>query len=250
MGKPDAARIIGHGFANGIAHYQLHRKHGVEDMECSIQLGLAAAKTELDKCLAAGQQISEYAQEDFAAIDSKVRLALMRYPQHEVLDGFQIIDVERVLEDSGNSRIDLYAISDTGIPAIIDYKYKNYLKVDYLTKTRQEYDNHWNMLHYLHYGSQHYQRDIYRYYIVMVVGSPKYGVYKWEYNVHPDTLKWWYDSAVSIWAEMDAMEQDGAMIPMSPTHHTRYGQCEMYKMCFNYQHDESIMSADYVKGVS
>ena len=68
-----------------------------------------------------------------------------------------------------------------------------------------------------------------------------------EFPVHPDVMSVWVQSNMRVWAEMEKEDKGEAVPWMADVHSDNYGPCEMYKACFEYQWDETLMAEDYVK---
>ena len=164
-----------------------------------------------------------------------------------LFNGWTIRDQERPFPEHGNARPDLVGVDPSGVLSVVDFKFKVDLAASYRESTLQDYENDWQMYHYLWAGSEYYGQPIYRYYICLVVGNARGKTELIPYEAHPETMAMWLASAKQIWSDMEGVS-NGTRIPtMAALHRTRYGLCSMYKACFKYHLDPGLMASDYVQ---
>jgi hypothetical protein len=83
-------------------------------------------------------------------------------------------------------------------------------------------------------------------YLVLVYASP-FKVFTYPFTVNLALQKRWVSSAQQAWADISAIEKGDRQPRMAAVHRTPYGQCEMYKACFEQDLNPDLMQWDYVK---
>lgn len=262
--KKDLAAIIGSSFAAGIGVYNNIRKSAQDGNTAlparTIEARASIAASCVDVAKAVMHQKLEMLEKIglilggsdddeiyLQAMSKRIVNAVTNYVVSDPLpDTFKIVDVELNLgPEAGNARPDLVVRDNLGL-AMVDYKTKVQLLARYEAKTKMEYGNTHQMLHYGHFGERHYGEPFGRYYIGLVVFEPRFHTEFVPYPYNTEVLATWARTSQSAWAIMEK-EDKGEQVPwMSANHSDNFGQCPYYKACFTHHYDPELMKSDYV----
>ena len=259
-GKRDLAAILGRAFAAGVAVYN-NGLRLYEDREISrwrmydsraateaARLAATDALAELDR---QGRRVEVWDHSQRDAIADRAAKAVEKYALHNPIPStWPILAVEETLP-SGVARPDL-VVDDGRGPTPVDYKTKLTLKKEYEDREISRWRMSWQMLHYCWElqsppcgwppcGSQ-FDRLDFHYYICLVVMEP-FRVQLYPFEVHPNTMAWWVQSAQTRWNGMVGEGQP----TMASKHSDEYGECEYAAACFQHHLDPGRMAEDYVQ---
>jgi hypothetical protein len=245
--KRDVGGILGGGFAQGMQEWYGQRT--TEIMAGARALGYV--QVEIAKLEAAGvhPQNDEIAQL-LANLPGTVTGAVAKYlAKNPIPQDWQILASELEMGEE-KCRLDL-GVKDNSGPAIIDFKVKRKLEARYRAKTIEEYRFNPQQLHYCWRWSQIIQEPVLRYYIVLVSLQPTFQASIHQFDVPPQTLKFWEDSYDIHWMRMEGDADYGRGLPPGNFNNclTRYGPCEFQPACHEYHHDPLLMEVEYVRKV-
>ena len=262
--KRDLAASIGQAFAAGVAVYNNFRlgASGGNGMpprganaarialsDSSLQVAKAVMAQRLEEMEKLGFVLTSSEEDEvyLASMDKRLTKALTQYIQEDPLpDDWQIVDVEGSLgEAAGNSRPDLVIRNAQGL-YVVDYKTKVQLLARYEHKTKQDYANSHQMLHYGHFGGLHYGEDLAGYYIGLIVFEPRFRCELLPYPYNSETLRTWAATTPAAWEAMEREDKGESKPWMSNNHQDNFGQCPYYKACFEYHYDPALMVRDYL----
>lgn len=259
--KRDLAATIGQAFAAGVGTYNNYRQstsslppRGVNAERTrlavsSVEVAQAVMHRRLEEMERLGFVLTSGDDDEIymAAMDKRITKAVSEYVINDPMpDDWQIVDVEASLgEPAGNARPDLVIRNSTGL-YMVDYKSKVQLLARYENKTKGDYANSHQMLHYGHFGKLHYNEDLAGYYIGLAIFEPKFRCEWLPYPYNGETLKTWAATTPSAWATMER-EDNGESAPwMSNNHSDNFGDCPYKKACFEYHYDPALMVRDYL----
>lgn len=248
LGKPAFARILGSGFARGIAVYNAARKEGLSpDVQSCVGLAQQAITGDLKALDAAGFETPDWELAVRNNLLSRVEKAITRYAVEDCLPAtWKIRDVELVLPRGGNCRIDLGCESDLG-PVVVDYKVKVTLDARYVDKERRKWELSEQRFHYIHFYGEHLGREVAQFTIICIVLDP-WKIHKWDFVANAEEQTQWLKSREATWHLIDKERRYELPVQMAATHESQYGPCDFQRACFDYHLDPSLMAIDYVKG--
>lgn len=261
--KKDIAAAIGTGFAAGIGAWNEMRKNfeaaqGVDLREIDATLQTLAQEEKGAAAMGVAKSVYEAhiqgykddgfdfsnVEEDYLdAAPTELSKAVARYCADDPIDQeWRIIAVEPVLAQHGNCRPDLVVRTPRGL-AVVDYKTKVELKAQYRAKTIAEYRNSEQAFQYPWAVSEEFGEPCDEFTIALCVFRPRFSVELLPQVISPETLAVWLEGRKTVWNTMAAMDA-GHMVPwMSDKHYDNFGQCPMYKACFDAKLDPDLMRA-------
>ena len=266
-GKRDLAMILGTAFAAGVAAHNLTKP----DAAYVARMTAVHALQDLEE---QGRRVESWDCSQRDAIPERAAKAVEKYIAHNPIPAeWRILQVETLLP-SGVARPDL-VVDDGRGPTPLDYKFKLSLKREYEEREVSRWRMSWQMLHYcweiqgqasrdaekrpgavsteVTDGTRMQDRDKtllsrsltpdYHYYICLVVAEP-FRVQLYPFEVYPQTMDWWEQSARRYWQRMAQCEGDDEM---ASRHADEYGECEYAGACFGHHLDRERMMADYIQ---
>ncbi len=215
--KRDLAATIGQAFAAGVGTYNNFRKtnplmpvRGVNVERTrlavsSVDVAKAVMHRRLEEMEKLGFVLTSGEEDELymTQMEKRVVKAVSTYVYEDPMpDDWQIVDIEESLgEAAGNARPDLVIRNPQGLH-MVDYKSKVQLLARYEAKTKGDYANSHQMLHYGHFGKLHYGEDLAGYYIGLSVFEPRFRVDWVPYPYNSETLKTWAATTPAAWATM------------------------------------------------
>ena len=234
--------------AQGLAVYRRRTVARGTGSSTPLAAALALFSTEVAAYQRAGVHFD---QDTLDALPGEIEHALDKYPAHDTLVDYEIIDVELDLgPDYGNARVDVLAKDKFGHYLVIDDKAKRKLEARWQPKELMSYEADWKMNHYVWAISDKLGVPIDRYYINLIVVTPRYSVTLAPYPAFQGkTRDWWEASARRLW---NRMEQEAAFGPdftpsMAVVHKSQYGKCPMWTACLDHGLDKDLMMVDYIQ---
>jgi hypothetical protein len=237
-----------------------------------LKKGVAVGSTQVDECVdvavqAATLDLAEYEtwgcqlndgdQAQRQSLVPRIQKGVRSYIKAEPIPTtWRVLDVEQDLgPDAGNCRVDLGALTPHG-PTVCDLKTKLTIDPKYRARDIQRYRDDPQLLHYCHFAAERYQvGQILRYYVILVGLEPKFEVELIPFDVRPEILQMWYQSAKCAWQRMewedfhrDNPDKPTNAIPIADFDRCGdFGGCEMARACHDHLLDEHAMRTDYVK---
>lgn len=248
IGKKEASAALGTAFARAVALYNTDRKHGFELNPTAYQtLGQGTLAHQLNFLTEMGCQWEESALTP-EALSQLLDTALARYIQEDPIPrSWKILDIEYTIPGSGQSRLDLGVEDGQGL-AIVDYKLRLTLDDRYYDRTVSGYVNDHQQLHYAYFYGLNQCRPVERYYILLVVLTPRFSARLHPFSVCPETLQVWHHFTQQAWRHMEAQNQGDESLWMAAQHANQYGPCPMIRYCFEYRMDMTLAAHEYVQG--
>ena len=255
FGKRDLAPYLGRAFAAAMAALNFDKLPS-RDASAPSPLSptdappIVASRAfvgEIEALRAAGVQImQDDVDESAAALGRGVEKYLANDPLIES-NGWHVQDVELTLPNHGRARIDWGGLDPDGVLCQVDYKLKLNLDAKWYSKEVERYRYSNQMWHYCWGYGEHKQQPVNRYYVCLVVLSPRFSVKAHPYEVDPELLAAWRTSAEQKWRDMDA-QKEGLRIPdMASVHRDAYGDCIYQRACLELKLDPALMSVAYVQ---
>lgn len=251
-GKKEVAKWMGTAMAAGLETINRYRKDGTFQNH-PFDNALAAWQQGIDAFRKAGGVVTDETFE--SRIPPLLSRALDIYSrQYPLPNGWQIHSVEHVFEHGGNARADLIVIDEDGY-APVDYKMKESLYVKpgetrdaARARTLLEYDNDWQLKHYIWAIRRFLGQPCNHYYIVLGELSPRATYTLQRFNVSERVMQQWTESAYGWWGDMYDTDSDYINVPrMSPVHDNKYGKCEFYDACITYELDPVKFQHKYIQ---
>ena len=186
-------------------------------------------------------------------ITQDVTTLLTKYPEHDPLGSFTILDggVELDLgEDYGHARVDVLAKDAFGNHAIIDDKAKRRLEARWVPNETARYEHDWKMNHYCWAVSEKLGVPVTHYYINLIVLAPRFSVTLYPYAAYGgQTRDWWEASARRYWGQMarEDVLGDDYTPSMAVSHRTPFGWCPYKDACLTYRLDPALMATGYAR---
>lgn len=213
-----------------------------------LTAALALLDAEWGRYTGAGVVFQDGAQDE---LRDAVSAVLTKYPEHDTLAGWTIAAVELDLGDAyGHARIDVLAKDAFGNYVIIDDKAKRRMEARWIPKEIAGYEHDWKMNHYCWAASEVYGVPITRYYINLIVASPRFSVTLCPYTAYSGhSREWWEASARRYWLQMAREDDygDDYTPSMAVSHRSQYGWCEYKDACLTYNLDPAMMAVDYIQ---
>jgi hypothetical protein len=263
QGKPLLAQIVGKAIAAGLGIYNGYRKSyekggniavgtlavdrsGISKsaMECALVI-MAQEMTQIEKL---GYILTPASEDYLKTMQDRVCKSILHYIANDLIPAnWRIVDVECNLgEGAGNARPDLIVRDNNGALGVVDYKTLSEYKTQYYRDHIEAYRDSFQMKHYMHFGQKVYNESIERFYIASLITQPvKQALHTFEVN--PESLELWYQATTGMWQYMEQVELGQAKPWMASEHKTRFGECEMYAMCFRYRFDEQAAKHKYIR---
>lgn len=219
-----------------------------------VEKGLKAWEGSVETFRKAGGTIEE---SDLLGIPELLTRALTKYPKMDPIPPtWTVLGVEQAFPEYGNARMDLTVRLESGKISAVDFKWKKALYVksgegiaQARGRTLMEYENYWNMLHYVWTLKKVYGVGAANeYYIILGELSPGAHVTMQKFMVDPRVLATWEYDAHALWSEMQAADHVGTLEPRgNTTHRNQYGLCKYYDACFTHFLDRESMRLKYVQ---
>lgn len=259
LGKREIAAFLGRGIGAGLGtYYNLVKATGkpCPDPIASSEIAERIVRQSFLDAREAGAAVADYEAEAAVAAPAKARQAILSYAKWDreeraVPHTWKILDVERSFPDFGYARIDL-GVDDGEGPAVLDWKSKGYLKMDYLPREIARLDGHGQMHHYSWaYGRSFGLPFLPRYYIGFVILAPSFRVEIVPYSIDEESHKAWLQSSLVRWKDMEAEKKGERRPPMATEHADNFGDCEFHRACptsaDSFRWDEALMATTYYR---
>jgi hypothetical protein len=260
QGKPLLAQIVGKAIAAGLGIYNGYRKSAETSgtvsestdrsgiaksaMECALVI-MAQEMTQIEKL---GYILTPVSEDYLKTMQDRVCKTVLHYIANDLIPAnWRIVDVECNLgENAGNARPDLIVRDHNGALGVVDYKSMSDYKAQYYKDNIDAYRDSFQMKHYMYFGQKLYNEPIERFHIAALVTQPvRQELHTFEVN--PESLDLWYQASTGMWSYMEQVELGQAKPWMASEHKTRFGECEMYAMCFRYLFDEQAAKHKYIR---
>lgn len=250
--KSAVARWMGTAMAAGLEQHNRMRAFAAPSLVTPYRAAAVKWEEQVAQFLDAGGVVTDETFE--TRIPPLMQRALEHYVAHDVVPAeWEIAGVEQTFERAGNARPDLIVIDADGY-APVDYKMKESLytkptetKDAARARTLAEYDNDWQLLHYVWCIRRFIGQPCTHYYVVLGELSPKPQYTLQRFEVSEARIQSWIDNAHQWWANMYETEIDHINLPrMSPTHDSKYGACEYQYACLDAEGDEERYKHKYV----
>jgi hypothetical protein len=251
--KPAVSRWMGTAMAAGLEEYNKRRMTNTLLPGVLFNTSFPVWCDEIERFRRAGGVITDETFE--SRVPPLMERALTHYANHDVVpQNWTIHSVEHVFEHGGHARADLIVIDEDGY-APLDYKMKESLYVKpgetrdaARARTLLEYDNDWQLKHYVWGVRRFIGQPCNHYYIVLGELSPKPTYTLQRFDVSERAMQQWIDAAHSWWGVMQDSESDIINLPrMSPVHDNKYGKCEFYDACITYELDPTKFQHKYIQ---
>lgn len=239
----DVSAVLGLAFAKGAEVLNRSRQQGrLPDLASAEQAARQHAIDIIDGWTRAGRIVPDRFGPQLDAMADRAGRAILSYAKADPIPhDWPILGVERRYPpELGSAQPDL-EVEDHG-RAPIDYKVKLTLKADYRDREIARYRNSWQLYHYawLPPRADHY-------YIVLVVCEPRFSAELLRFDIHPEWMARWEASAPRVWQQMHREDEGLAMPWMAAKHADEYGECEMYRACFECMYDPGLMAQHYIR---
>jgi len=252
-GKPEIAAWMGVAMGAGLEAYYQGRTKALWVLASAELVGATSWAQQVATFREAGGVVED---SDIASVPGLLAKALAKYPKIDPIPpDWEVLATEYTLEHAGKARIDLLVETSAGV-AVVDFKWKKdlYVKAGETKdqargRTLLEYENYWNMLHYM-WGLRadstwsRVKLDP-AYYIILGELSPPH-VTMQRFEVDPRVLEQWEHTAKLLWMEMVGYE-DETLPRGNTTHRNQYGLCKFYNACFTHFLDRERMKTQYVQ---
>jgi hypothetical protein len=239
-------RIVGSGFAKAS---EIVHKGGT---------AIDAAKVGIDLINASINHYVKYGVTfpDLGPTLTKFTSAVEKYTEANPFTRWTVQGLEFPLPAYGNCRLDVVGVDPEGYQAIADIKFKRQLKLDYLTKTVNEYKDSWQFQHYPWAWNDWIHtmtptdtegfKPCDRMWLVLVIADP-FRVLTYPFFVQQKLQTRWIISAQQKWADIQAIQSGERLPVMSATHRDAYGECPFKRACLELDLDEGLMNFEYTK---
>ena len=249
----DIGAALGRSFATGIASYNVAcRDHASIGSGTKVAEAVSAGLSELDTTIKEMVNTRNVGDQEAAltALPTRLERALSKSIEYDPIPPtWEKRDMEFVLPDSGNSRIDL-GCWDGQTSVVVDYKLRLRLDSRYRMAEVKRLQRNWQMLHYTFFYGQYLKKPVDRYIVLLTVLEPKFEILPIDLTtvwVTEEELAQWHAFAKQVWADM-AAEDSGERLTRGKTEcENRFGPCEFVDACWNWHYDESLMNSKYVK---
>jgi len=260
-GRRDFARVLGAGFAAGMAKYNEWRRDTVPTpTQCPGDTVDAAVAAAID-CV--GSQMLEFEGREIGERDAAQRASILPRVERAVKKAiggdpippdWKVITVETTLGEAyGWVKPDLVVCDPRGV-APFDYKLKLAIRgksPDERAWNKEQliadYARSWQMYHYV-WALSHGGQLVNHYYIALTVLEPSFGIDLFPYEVDPESLAQWEKFAWATWERMERIEE-GLELPVCAMGGcgSQYGPCEFQKLCWEFHYDWELAKFDYVR---
>lgn len=257
LGKKDIAGAIGTAFAAGVGTWNIARQsleegriapqpgHQQAIATSAMGTGRVVYKELIDRYTAQGFNFSNIEEDYLEAAPAEVERAVAKYCADDPIpSGWRILAVERAFPDYGNARPDLIVRTDNGV-AVIDTKSKVSLLAQYRNKTISEFRNTQQSYHYTWMVQETFGEVCDTFIHALCVFRPAFKVDLVTQKLSPESRAAWLGGMQRVWEAMD-MEEQGAIPWMSDQHADGFGECPMYRACFDYHYDPQLMKGYYL----
>lgn len=179
--------------------------------------------------------------------------AFSKYADQTPFKQWQCKGVEFPLVAYGNARLDYLGIDPEGYWAIADLKYKRQLKLDYLSKTINDYRDSWQFQHYpwayndyVAIAKPEGLQPIQRIYLVLVIADP-FKVLTYPFFIKDKLQTRWLQSAQQKWADIAALQKGDRQPTLAASHRDAFGECPFKAACLEMDLDPALMQFKYVQ---
>lgn len=235
IGKKEVAGILGGAIADGVAVYHNGLKADIESAYAKEALAKQAAAVAIEsvkegkaRVHTLGQSVYEDQAQAWELLEKRAAEGVFKYVLYCPFKPEDILGVELSLPNHGYCRIDLVVDSHLG-PMVVDLKTKLTLDIKYQAQTLREFEESWQMLHYVWAYQDHLEATaratgvglgtvprMRRFAIILLVLEPKSRLpLVHPIVVNPELLALWHHSATQVWRLMDAMKR-GVPVTIDP----------------------------------
>ncbi len=257
--KPEIAAWMGVAMGAGLEVYYKGQINGETTGAEHELAGVQSWEQSVTRFREAGGVVED---SDIATIPVLLSKALVKYPKVDPIPAtWKILATEYELQDGSRARLDLVVETEQGV-AVVDFKWKKELYVksgegkdQARGRTLLEYENYWNMLHYV-WGLKQ-SRGVTLPSVTTLPLDPAYYIILGELNpvhtqmqrfeVDPRVLGQWECTADVLWEEMQQTDDGILSVRGNTTHANKYGPCKYYDACFTHFLDREAMKTKYVQ---
>ena len=245
LGKREMGGILGTAFAAGVTTWKSSQLVGIPtDPYICANVAWGSAKSQMAEMEQIGATVGEYDRAQYEAIARRASDGVRRIMTQDPLPpDWTILDVERILPEWGNCRIDLGAETPLGV-VVVDWKCKLSLDQKWLPKEMDRYRLSEQRFHYSAAYEDFLHRSVYAFYIVLVVLEP-FKVHVLPFVNDPETLAMWMQARRRTWADMEAEENGERQVGIAAKHWDEFGPCEFQGACFESHLDPHLMQHAY-----
>lgn len=247
LGRKELSGALGTAFAAGMAAYNTGRAAGLPtDPGLCAAIAVQSIRQEIQRAKDGGASTANEADAALlASLEKRAETSIRKYIAADPIPpGWVVLDVERILPEWGNCRIDLGLDTPQGL-VVLDYKHKITTDARYLAKDIDRWRLSEQRFHYSNAYGDFIGRPVYAFYICLVVAEP-FKVQLIPFVNQPAELSRWREKREgTTWARMAAEDAGEADVDMAATHHDAYGACEWVKACFECQLEPGLMAGEY-----
>lgn len=213
--------------------------------DTSPLIAQAAFEGGIEELRAHGHEL--YADDELTSYPALLEQGVKLYPANDPIPkSWELLAFEEELEDG--ARIDLGGRNANGRPFCLDFKTTMWCKPDDIPNRLNEYAYSWQCYHYADAYGRKLGEPVNQFCIVFIVFRPVFTVVLRTFEIEPEVMEWWQNSAGQYWNEMQALKDEPLnMIPMDVEHYDKWGKCEFYDACFKYGKDPELMDAHYIQ---
>lgn len=248
---PEVAAAIGTGIHYGAYLYHTYPMADHQEIgEDALEEAEKALGSLINVGVMPGYRVTDWATRIADQVPRGVKAYIEQFGEVYPKD-WKIISAEESFKkqrgDEGYAgTIDLVVQTSDG-PAVVDLKTKQPFKSAYYRdQFLEQFGHSWQMYQYSWLLSKSDGPPKY-FYLAMLELKAKPALSLHRYRISATYMEQWHHAASRRWEEMAAIER-GEQVPAIASNHVMFGKpCPMARACLDYQLDENLMQADYVR---
>lgn len=241
-GKPSVYAVRGTAVAKGLDDFN----KGLSLQAC-LSSTQKAAEDEYDRMRLGEREWSDVrAPEPTLALIVEQARSLVQSYMANVPTGFEVVEAECKFPDHGYCRPDVVAFRN-GALFPLDYKVKDVPNTPFIRhKIITDYEHDWSMLHYCWAIQKEFGQPCSEYVIAILWYGKSNSTELFTFNVRPQRLDAWEQSAFRVWEEMERIETGQAPAYETASHRTVFGACDFKRACLELDRDRGLMGQEYL----
>jgi hypothetical protein len=156
-----------------------------------------------------------------------------------------LVEILAVERSFARCRPDLVGRDSQGKICVLDWKVKMQLDPKYYSGECRKYNTETQFLHYSMAVGEYYGEHVETVIAAILVLAPHGKALLHPVKVSPERLAYWRRGAEKTWQEMQRVDSGEPPVPNFTACETKFGPCDFYQVCHNFDGDTSYMEGFY-----